>query len=139
MNVQPYLYFGGKSEEAIEFYKDAIGARVEMLMHFKDMPADQKSMMKPGSEGKVMHACIKVGDSAIFISDGDCGGAPKFEGITLTINASNEAEAEKLFGALGKGGQVQMPLSETFFANRFGMLADKFGVSWMVIAATPMG
>ncbi len=135
MNVQPYLYFGGKSEEAIAFYKDAIGAKVEMLMHFKDMPPDQKSMMTPGSENKVMHACIKIGDSPIFVSDGDCGGAPKFEGVTLTLNASDEAEAEKLFGALGKGGQVQMPMEETFFATRFGMVADKFGVSWMVIAA----
>jgi len=139
MNVQPYLYFGGKSEEAIEFYKDAIGAKVEMLMHFKDLPDDQKSMMKPGSENKVMHACIKVGDSPVFVSDGDCGGSPKFEGVTLTLNASDEAEAENLFGALGKGGQVQMPMAETFFATRFGMLADKFGVSWMVIAPKPMG
>ncbi len=139
MNVQPYLYFGGKSEEAIEFYKGAVGATVEVVMHFKDMPADQKSMMPPGSESKVMHACIKIGDSPIYISDGDCGGTTKFEGVTLTINASNDAEADKLFDALGKGGQVQMPLAETFFATRFGMLADKFGVSWMVIAAKPMG
>ena len=139
MNVQPYLYFGGKSEEAIEFYKDAIGAQVEMLMRFKDMPADQKSMMPPGSDNKVMHACIKVGESPIFVSDGDCGGTPKFAGVTLTINASGDAEAEKLFSALGKGGQVQMPLAETFFATRFGMVADKFGMSWMVIAAKPMG
>lgn len=139
MNVQPYLYFGGKSEEAIEFYKDAIGAKVEMLMHFKDMPADQKSMMQPGSEDKVMHACIKIGDSPIFVSDGDCGGTPKFEGVTLTLNASDEAEAEKLFAALGKDGQVQMPMAETFFATRFGMVADKFGVSWMVLSPKPMG
>lgn len=139
MNVQPYLYFDGKSQEAIDFYKGAIGAKVEMLMHFKDMPGDQKGMIPPGSENKVMHACIKVGDSPIFLSDGNCGGKPNFQGITLTINATSNAEAEKLFGALGQGGQVQMPLAETFFANRFGMVADKFGVSWMVINPKPMG
>jgi PhnB protein len=139
MNVQPYLYFGGKSEEAIDFYKGAIGAKVEMMMHFKDMPPDQKSMMPPGSEGKVMHACIKVGDSPIFLSDGDCGGTPKFEGVTLTINASNDAEADKLFAALGQGGKIQMPIAETFFASRFGMVADKFGMSWMVLHSKPMG
>ena len=135
MNVQPYLYFGGCSEEAIEFYKSAIGAEVEVMMQFKDAPADQKAMMTPGTENKVMHACIKVGDTPIFVSDGDCGGKPEFKGVTLTINAGSDAEAEKLFGALGKGGQVQMPMTETFFATRFGMLADKFGVSWMVLAA----
>jgi PhnB protein len=139
MNVQPYLYFDGKSQEAIEFYKGAVGAKVEMVMHFKDAPPDQKAMMKPGTEDKVMHACIKIGDSPIFLSDGHCNSAAKFEGITLTINASNDAEAEKLFAALGQGGQVQMPLTETFFATRFGMLADKFGVSWMVLAPKPMG
>ena len=132
MNVQPYLYFGGKSEEAIDFYKGAIGAKVEMLMHFKDMPGD-KSMIPLGSDGKVMHACIKVGDSPIFLSDGNCDGKPTFSGVTLTINATSDAEADKLFAALGQGGQVQMPIAETFFATRFGMVADKFGVSWMVI------
>ena len=138
MNVQPYLYFGGKSEEAIDFYKGAIGAKVEMLMHFKDMPGD-KSMIPPGGESKVMHACIKVGDSPIFLSDGNCDGKPAFSGITLTINATSDAEADKLFTALGQGGQIQMPIAETFFATRFGMVADKFGVSWMVINAKPMG
>lgn len=139
MNVQPYLNFGGKSEEAIEFYKGAIGAKVEMVMHFKHMPPDQKSMMQPGSENKVMHACIKIGDSPIFLSDGDCSGTTKFEGVTLTINATSDAEADKLFAALGQGGLVQMPIAETFFASRFGMVADKFGVSWMVMNAKPMG
>lgn len=138
MNVQPYLYFDGRSEEAIEFYKGAIGAKVEMLMHFSDMPGD-KSMITPGSEGKVMHACIKVGDSPIYLSDGNCRDKPTFSGITLTINATSDAEADKLFAALGQGGQIQMPIAETFFATRFGMVADKFGVSWMVLHSKPMG
>jgi PhnB protein len=138
MNVQPYLYFGGRSQEAIDFYKSAIGAKVEVMMHFKDAPAEMQSQMKPGTQDKVMHACIKVGDSPVFVSDGDCGGKPEFKGVTLTINAGSDAEAEKLFGALGNGGQVQMPMTETFFATRFGMLADKFGVSWMVLAEKKM-
>jgi PhnB protein len=135
MNIQPYLYFGGRSQEAIDFYKSAVGAKVEVMMHFKDAPAEMQTQIKPGTQDKVMHACIKVGDTPVFVSDGDCGGKPEFKGVTLTINADNDAEAEKLFGALGKGGQVQMPMTETFFATRFGMLADKFGVSWMVLAA----
>ena len=132
MQVQSYLMFNGRCEEALEFYKKAIGAKVEMLMHFKDMPGD-KSMIPLGSDGKVMHACIKVGDSPIFLSDGNCDGKPTFSGVTLTINATSDAEADKLFAALGQGGQVQMPIAETFFATRFGMVADKFGVNWMII------
>jgi PhnB protein len=138
MNVQPYLSFEGRCEEALDFYKSALGAKVDMMMRFKDAPADQQAMMTPGSENKVMHAAFHIGDTQVLASDGRCGGKANFQGITLTINAANNAEAEKLFGALGKGGQVQMALAETFFATRFGMLADKFGVSWMVLAAKPM-
>lgn len=138
MNVQPYLSFEGRAEEAIEFYKSAIGAKVDMMMRYKDAPADQQAMITPGSANKVMHAAIRIGDTQLFASDGRCGGKAQFQGITLTINASSNAEAEKLFGALGKDGQVQMPMAETFFAHRFGMVADKFGVNWMVLAAKPM-
>ena len=135
MNIQPYLYFDGRSQEAIDFYKDAIGAKVEMVMHFKDAPKEMQSQIKPGTQDKIMHACIKVGDTPVFLSDGHCNGSATFSGVTLTINADSDAEADKLFAALGKGGQVQMPLSETFFATRFGMLADKFGVGWMILKA----
>ena len=136
MNVQPYLYFDGRSQEAIDFYKSAIGAKPEMVMHFKDAPAEMQSQIKPGMADKIMHACLKVGDTPVFVSDGHCNGGPlQFQGITLTLNADSDAEADRLFGALGKGGQIQMPMAETFFATRFGMVADKFGVSWMVLAA----
>lgn len=134
MNIQPYLYFDGRSQEAIDFYKGAIGAKVEMVMRFKEAPAEMQSQIAPGMGDKIMHACIKVGDTPVFLSDGHCkGGALHFQGITLTINADSDAEAEKLFAALGQGGQVQMPMTETFFATRFGMVADKLGVSWMVL------
>ena len=134
MNVQPYVFFDGKCEEALEFYKSAVGAKVDALMRFKDAPADQQAQMAPGSKDKVMHAAFKIGDTQILASDGQCGGKPNFQGFSLTINAADDKEAEKLFGALGKGGQITMPMSETFFASRFGMVADKFGVNWMVLA-----
>jgi PhnB protein len=132
MNLQPYLFFDGKCEEALDFYKQAVGAEPKMLMRFKDSP--DQSMVSPGSHDKIMHAQVQIGDTAVLMSDGRCLGKPNFQGFALTINAKNEAEAGKLFGALSDGGQVTMPLAKTFFAKRFGMLTDKFGVGWMVLA-----
>ena len=134
MNVQPYVFFDGKCEEAVEFYKSAVGAKVDALMRFKDGPPETQAQMAPGSKDKVMHCAFKIGDTQILASDGQCGGKPNFQGFSLTINAADDKEAEKLLGALGKGGKVTQPLTETFFASRFGMLADKFGVNWMVLA-----
>jgi PhnB protein len=136
MRVQPYLFFDGRCEEAIEFYRKALGAEVEMLMRFKDSPEPPNpEMCPPGSEEKIMHASFRIGDTIIMASDGRCMGQPKFDGFALSITAQSEAEAERLFAALGEGGQVQMPMTKTFFASRFGMVADRFGVGWMVIAA----
>ncbi len=135
MQVQPYLFFNGRCEEAVEFYKGAIGAEVAMLMRYKDSPEPpQPGMVPPGSENKVMHASFKVGDTQVMASDGQCTGKTSFEGFSLSITAANDAEAQRLFAGLSKGGQVQMPLTKTFFASSFGMVADRFGVSWMVIA-----
>lgn len=131
MIVQPYLFFDGHCDEALTFYKKAIGADVKMLMRFKDAP--DKSMITPGVEDKVMHAQFQVGETTIMASDGRCTGNMKFQGFALTVAAKDEAEADKVFGALGEGGQVTMPLAKTFFSPRFGMLADKFGVNWMVL------
>jgi PhnB protein len=131
MNLQPYLFFDGKCEEALDFYKRAVGAEPKMLMRFKDTP--DQSMVSPGSHDKIMHAQIRIGDTTVLMSDGRCLGKPDFQGFALTISAKSEAEADKLFGALGEGGQVTMPLAKTFFSPRFGMLTDKFGVGWMVI------
>jgi PhnB protein len=131
MHVQPYLDFNGRCDEALEFYKKAIGAKVGMLMRFKDAP--DKSMITPGSENKVMHSQFQVGDTIVMASDGRNSGKPNFQGIMLSISANTEAEADKIFNGLAEGGQVQMPLGKTFFAPRFGMVADKFGVGWMVI------
>ncbi len=130
--VQPYLFFDGKCEEALEFYKTAIGAKIDMMMHFKEAP--DQSQMQPNTGDKVMHAAFHVGNTQVMASDGHCAGKPSFQGFGLSLNAKNDAEAEKLFAAVGKGGQVQQPLVKTFFASKFGMVTDKFGVMWMVIA-----
>jgi PhnB protein len=131
MQVQPYLFFDGRCDEAIEFYKKAIGAKVGMLMRWKDSP--DKSMCTASNADKVMHAQFEIGDTKVLASDGRNSGQPKFDGFALTIAANTEAEADKMFGALGEGGQVTMPMAKTFFSPRFGMLADKFGVHWMIM------
>ena len=133
MNVQPYLSFEGRAQEAIDFYKSALGAQVDVVMHFRDAPPEMQSQMDPKSRDKVMHAAFRVGDTQIMASDGQCNGKAVFSGVTLTLNASSNGEAEKMFKALGDGGKVGMPMSETFFAHRFGTVADKFGVNWMVL------
>jgi PhnB protein len=136
MQVQPYLFFDGRCEEAINFYRKAVGAEVIMLMRFKESPEPhQPGMIPPGSENKVMHAAFRVGDSTVLASDGRCTGKPKFDGFALSLTVANEAEADRAFKALGDGGQVQMALAKTFFSPRFGMLADRFGVTWMVYVA----
>ena len=130
--VQPYIFFDGKCEEALEFYKGAIDAKVDMMMRFKEAP--DQSQMQPNTGEKVMHAAFHVGSTQVLASDGHCAGKPSFQGFGLALNAQNDAEAEKLFTAVGKGGQVLQPLTTTFFASKFGMVADKFGIMWMVIA-----
>jgi PhnB protein len=138
MQVQPYLFFDGRCEEAIEYYQKALGAEVMMLMHFKDSPEPpDPSTCAPGAEDKVMHACFRIGETLLMASDGRCQGKPSFEGISLSLSVADTSEAERLFGALADGGQVQMPLTETFFSPRFGMVADRFGVSWMIVVETP--
>jgi PhnB protein len=132
MNVQPYLSFEGRAQEAIDFYKTALGAKVDMIMQFKDAPPDMQGNM-PQKE-KIMHSAFHIGDTQIMATDGQCSGKAQFSGITLTLNAASNGEAEKLFNALAQGGKVNMPMSETFFAHRFGMVADKFGVGWMVLS-----
>jgi PhnB protein len=135
MHVQPYLYFEGRSQEAIDFYKSVLGAEVEVVMHFKDAPPEMQAQIEPGQSDKIMHAAIKVGDTSVLISDGRCGGKAAFSGIALTLNVDSDADADSYFAALSKSGQVTMPISKTFFASRFGMVNDKFGVSWIVIRA----
>jgi PhnB protein len=134
MPIQPYLFFNGRTVEALEFYRKHLGAEIGMVMRFKDSPGGTP----PGysqSLDNVMHAEMHIQGSLVMASDGmQADGKPSFQGFSLTINAADSAEAKKRFDALAEGGQVQMPLNETFFAESFGMVADRFGVSWMVIA-----
>jgi PhnB protein len=133
MKIQPYLNFDGRAEEAIEFYKKAVDAKVEMLMRFKDNPQPPApGHQAPDVADKVMHASLRIGDSIVNASDGRCTGQAKFSGINLSLLVSTVAEAEKCFAALSDGGQVTMPLAKTFFSPKFGMLFDRFGIMWMI-------
>ena len=129
MQIQPYLFFNGRTEDALRFYVDAIGARIDMLMRNKDAPEPPVGA-PPGSGEQVLHAALRIGDSVLLASDGPVPGG--FNGFALSLYASDDADAQRKFDALAKGGEVRMPLSETFFAHRFGMLTDRFGKAWMV-------
>ncbi|MGH8222221.1 MAG: VOC family protein [Woeseiaceae bacterium] len=134
MPIEPYLFLNGRCEEAIDFYKKALGAKVGMLMRFSESPdPSPPGMLPPGFENKVMHSCLKIGDANLMLSDGMTKEPPTFAGFSLSLNARDGAEAERWFTALSEGGKVEMPLGKTFFAEHFGMVADKFGVGWMVI------
>jgi PhnB protein len=130
MSIQPYLFFNGRCDEAIEFYRKTLGAEAIMLMRLKQAP--DQNMVPPGMGEKIMHARLQIGDSVIFLSDGMCAEQKGFEGFSLSLTVADEAEADRRFNALADGGKVQMPLDKTFFSPRFGAVADKFGVGWMV-------
>lgn len=143
MLVQPYLFFEGRCEEALEFYKKTIGAQPGMLLRYKDNPEKDKAGAGEGCgptaamDDKVMHAEFTIGDSRIMVSDGRCSGKPNFEGVALSITYEDASALEKAFNGLTEGGQVMMPLSQTFFAEKFGMVTDRFGVLWMLIKPAP--
>ncbi len=121
MKVQPYLFFDGRCEEAIEFYRQALSAELLMMMRFKDSPdPPPPGVVPPGSENKIMHASMRLGETEVMASDGSCMGKPSFQGVSLSLSVSSEAEADRLFSVLGEGGQVQMPIGKTFFSPRFG-------------------
>ena len=134
MVIQPYLFFDGRCEEALNFYKSALGAEVTRLMRYRESPEPPApGMIPPGSENKVMHASFQIGETTVMASDGRCQGKATFQGFSLSLTVRSVAEADQLFSLLADGGQVQMPLTKTFFSPRFGMVADRFGVSWMII------
>jgi|SRR5579875_4023168 PhnB protein len=136
MKVEAYLNFDGRCEEAIEFYRHALGAEVEMLMRYKDSPEScSPGRVPPGSENKVMHSSFRIGNTRVMASDCHCQGQSNFQGIALALTVPDEAKAERLFTALGDGGKVLQPLTKTFFSPRFGVIADRFGVCWMIHVA----
>lgn len=137
--IQPYLFFNGGCEQAVEFYRNALGAEVEAMVRFKDSPEPPPpGMIPPDFENKIMHASFRIGQTTVMASDGCSVDKAHFEGFSLSLSVPREDEAERAFAALADGGQVQMPLTKTFFSSRFGMVTDRFGVSWM-IQATPQG
>jgi PhnB protein len=135
MRIEPYLFFDGRCEEAIQFYKANLGAEVQMMMRFGDGPKPPQGGGECGNApaDKIMHATLQIGDAVVMASDGRCTGQPKFDGFSLSFSAKNDAEAQKVFNALANGGKINMPLTRTFFSSSFGMVNDKFGVPWMVI------
>ena len=133
--IEPYLTFGGRCEEALEFYTRALGAKVEMAMRFSESPEPMpEGMVPPGFENKIMHASVMIGETRVMASDG-CGDATEYSGFSLSLSVANENEADTAFSALADGGTVTMPMEKTFWSPKFGMLTDRFGVSWMVSVA----
>ncbi|MDB5816264.1 MAG: 3-demethylubiquinone-9 3-methyltransferase [Rhodocyclales bacterium] len=139
MLVQAYLNFDGRCDEAIDLYTKVLGAKVEMLMRYKESPEPAPpGMMPPGSENKVMHSSFRIGDSVVMASDGHCNGKTSFSGVSLSLTPATEAEASRIFAGLSEGGKVTMPLTKTFFSPSFGMLEDRFGLAWMVMVPGEM-
>jgi len=135
MAIEPYLFFNGRCEEAIEFYKKALGAEVAMLMRYKESPEPPPPGMVPaGWDDKIMHVCVRIGDANVMASDG-CSEGLNFQGFSLSLTAADEADAKRKFAALSDGGQVRMPLGKTFWSPCFGMVADRFGLGWMITVA----
>ena len=135
MQVQPYLFFEGRCEEALDYYRKTLGAEVQMLMRYKDSPEPVQGKAPPGD--KVMHAAFRIGDTTLMASDGHALGKPSFQGFSLSLTVASDAEAERKFAALADGGKVLQPLIKTFFSSRFGMLNDRFGVGWLIMVADP--
>ena len=130
MNIQPYLFFEGRCEEALEFYRQALDAEDITIMRYRDNP--QPQACAPGTEDNIMHASFRVGDSVIFASDGRCSGNASFDGFSLSLTTDTGSAAQRMFAALAEGGTILVPLEKTFFSPQFGMLKDRFGVHWMI-------
>ena len=140
MRVQPYLTFEGRCEEALTFYQAALGAEILGMMRYKDSPLPEETGARPpGSGDKIMNASLRIGDSVLMASDGRCSGSPEFKGVSLSLTLPDAAEASRIFTALSKEGEVLVPMTESFFAQGFGMVADRFGLTWLVLAAPVAG
>lgn len=132
--AQPYLFFNGYCAEALAYYEKVLGARIGQVMKFKDNPSQPPpSKVSRAFDNKIMHASFRIGETEVLVSDGMKLGKPNFRGCALTLSVKTEKEADKIFNALKRSGHVLMPIGKTFFSPRFGVVADKFGMSWMVI------
>lgn len=147
MKVQSYLSFEGRCDEALGFYKKALGAEVVQLMRYGDAPPPPSTPPSDNADAgcggampagdKVMHAVVRIGETELMASDGRCSGQAEFKGVMLALSAGTDAEARQWFDALADGGQVTQPLMPTFFTSSFGMLNDRFGVSWLLVVQQP--
>ena len=136
MQIQPYLFFEGRCDEAAAFYREVLGAEVLMRMRYDENPEPPaESHVPPGNGGKIMHMSLRVGETTLMCSDGMCTGQPNFQGFSLTLTPADDAQATTLFTRLCEGGSATMPLVKTFFASSFGMLVDRFGLSWMIMVS----
>ena len=136
--IESYLFFNGNCEQAVEFYRKAVGAEVQMMMRYKESPEPPKpGMVPPGFENKIMHTSFRIGQTTIMAADDCSGQTARFEGFSLALSVPTEAEADRVFAALAEGGKIRMPLMKTFWSPRFGMLSDRFGVGWMVSVRPP--
>jgi PhnB protein len=133
MQLQPYLFFEGRCEEAARFYEGAVGAKVERMIRFKESP--DPGLCRSDQSDKIMHMSLRIGDHTMMASDGQCQGSQTYQGFALSLTVKGETEADRRFKALAEGGKVVQPLIKTFFSPRFGMVTDRFGVSWMIHAA----
>jgi PhnB protein len=131
--IQPYLFLGGRGDEAIEFYGKALNAEVGMLMRYKESPEPGGMPLPPGWEDKIMHAALRIGSTNVFLSDGCGPNESGYKGFSLSLSVPDAAEADRTFAALSEGGEISMPIGKTFFSPRFGMVIDRFGICWMVI------
>ncbi len=135
VTIQPYLFFGGRCEAALEFYRTALGAQVDLLKRYQDNPEClPPGVLPPGWDSKVMHASFRIGDTGLHASDG-CGEGTAFGGFSLSLALPTVADVDRAFAALADGGQIGMPLAKTFWSERFGMVTDRFGLGWMVTVA----
>jgi PhnB protein len=136
--IEPYLFFNGRCEEAVEFYRQALGAELETMMRYNESPEPPPpDMVPPGFENKIMHCRFRIGQTTVMASDGNSANDASFGGFSLGLHVSNEAEASQAFKALSDGGQIKMPLTRTFWSPLFGMLEDRFGIGWMINLAPP--
>lgn len=142
MQVKSYLSFEGRCEEALDFYKKAVGAEVTTVMRYRENPdfqngAPPERCLGPGAAEKIMHSEFRIGETVLMATDGMNSGKPSFAGTSQALLVGSAAEADRYFTALSEGGQVMMPLAKTFFSEKFGMTTDRFGVPWMIVVDHP--
>lgn len=134
MNINPYLFFDGNCREAFEFYAKHLGAEIKAMLTTADTPMGEQ--VPAMQQGQIMHACIVIGDNLLMASDTNCGpnttAYEKPRSFRVSLNVDTVEEAERIYQALAEGGNTDMPIEKTFFAERFGMLTDRFGIPWMI-------